>query len=590
MALNKKKTLLGLVSLVAGVSMLAGCSTVEAKPTASVYDEAILDFDNVTNNTMGDIYDALVTGGDTNSGKVLNNILYLYSTTVYGNFFDTTSNGSTVKGLKSVVDEYEADNSKTSEIQAFADSYSVYGGKIQKVVNFYDEVLYRIRTTFLGYVTNTSYQVRSKFQEKLFYDAQTEAYYDLANVTTVGGVDNYPYNQASKQVEGSFRLSEGYTEKGSLILDGQKEDAGDATNAYFKDIFGTYKNYIELAILPDIYRNELTSQYLYTQNFGQLKMTSERKIDCITLPKNAQYPDAVKNLVLQYNQKVIVAGKDMDDYGFSYLNTLYSGVLDGLDTDHLNLATEIYSAAGWTTSTLNGSGATFYNESAYGTICQSYNKLTDNRFTDDSSVRSDFTNSGAYSVDTGLAIKTQALVATDKTTHGWYSSSSAVSGLTDTIKKRLFKIQVANEVDSVDWDSASKSYQDAELSYGYYVGGNYYLVPQDRESTEKYPYIMEESGSYYIVKVDEAVKAVKITATDSTTGSGSSQYYDSMAKHSSSETYYGEQVARQVAYSLSTSDTWKKASNQYYVEQMALVYHDDYVYSYFKSTFPDLFD
>ena len=53
---------------------------------------------------------------------------------------------------------------------------------------------------------------------------------------------------------------------------------------------------------------------------------------------------------------------------------------------------------------------------------------------------------------------------------------------------------------------------------------------------------------------------------------------------------YGEMIAREVAYNMSTSETYKKTSNQYWVEKMALNYHATTVYDYFVKTFPDLFD
>jgi hypothetical protein len=43
-------------------------------------------------------------------------------------------------------------------------------------------------------------------------------------------------------------------------------------------------------------------------------------------------------------------------------------------------------------------------------------------------------------------------------------------------------------------------------------------------------------------------------------------------------------------YSLSSSDTWKNKANKYYLNEMALLYHDTYVYNYFKTTFPSLFE
>lgn len=274
----------------------------------------------------------------------------------------------------------------------------------------------------------------------------------------------------------------------------------------------------------------------------------------------------------------------MNKYGFTFLGDLYKGTLKATDA----VSELIYADAGWTKGTLGTGGGEYYNESSFGTIANKYNKITENRFTTDTSITSDFTGSGAYDVDTGLAIKIASLMATDETIHGWYSSSSGVTGLTDALKKRLFKIPVANEVDSTTWSDATGYADKSDLSYGQYHGGNYYLVPENYETSNEYPYVIYDSSNWYIVKVDEAVKSAKIDSA--TTGvSGSSTYYDNMPKHAAAADFYGESVAREIGYSLSSSDTWKKAAEQYYLEQMALIYHDDYVYKYFKTTFPDLF-
>jgi hypothetical protein len=588
MALSKLKKVSVLVLSLASISLLASCDNVEAKLADSDYNTNILvngdgTAANVTNNGYGKIYDALVKSGDTNSEKVLSNVLYLYAQSVYGDFYE----------IKSAVEAYEKSNTDITALQKIADAHDVYidtkdnSHSIYKVVNFYLDVLYRIRATFLGYVTNTSYQVRNQFVESKFYDAQAAAYY---NLTKANGT-NYPYNEAHKQVNGNFRLSETYAETGDFVLDGVKSDTGDATNAYFKNIFGTYQNYITLAVLPDIYRNELTTQYLYQENLGQIKQTAYRKVDYVSLAENASYSGSVGNLMNAYAKNVIANATNSANsaYGFTFLGDLYKGTTFGFTTEQKTLATQIYTDADWhfVDKTLDAQLPitiddwtidSYYKESSMGTIIASYEKLTDNRFTDNTTSRSDFTNSGAYTVETGLAVKTRTLVATDKTVHGWYDKSG-LSSLASVLSTRLFKVQVANEVDGTPSETSP---------YGTYVNGNYYLLPDTYESTATYPYLyMDSSSNWYIVKVEEAVKPAKITSTS--TGTGSSAYYDNMAKHANDH-FFAEQVSRKIAYSLSTSDTWKSKANKYFVNEMAIIYHDTYVYNYFKTTFPSLFE
>ncbi len=600
--MKSKKITSGLLVLAAGVLLLAGCDNVEARPTKDFEDAPILNLENpVVNNTMGEIYDALVTSGDSNSETVLNNVLYLYSTTIYGNFFDKTDEeGNVTKGLRTVSEAYLADNSKTEDITAFASSYKVYQdeeGKpqIAKVINFYEEILYRVRNVFWGYVQNSSYQVRSEFSEKMFYDAQTKNYYDLAQKEG----DAYPYNEGYKQVEGSFRLTEEAEETGTIKLDGgNRLVEGDIEDSYFKDIFGTYENYIEDAVLPDIYRTELTAQYLIDQNIGQIRLTAARKVDMIALPDNPLDHTSVLNLVDSYAKNVIEAGLDVNKYGMTFLDTLYKGTVDEFsneDQELQALVAKIYQDAGWNQKTIevNDIEYTYWAESSYGAIMERYQRLADNRFLDDETIRDEFTNNGEYTIETGLLIQERNLRLANNTTSGWYTSSSITLN-NEELKNRLFRVQVANEVDSTTWNAQTGYANDTKednFQYGHYRGGNYYLTQRDPETGSNYPYITydETADTTYLIRVDEAVKAAKLTDSDTVSSDPSSRYYDDMAKHAD-EPYYGEVIARKVAYQLASGDTWKNAANEYYVDQMALVYHDTAIYEYFVSTFPDLFD
>jgi len=583
MAQSKMKKISILVLSLASLSLLASCDNIEAKLQTSQYDTPVLNLDGTTNNALGKIYDALIKEGDTNSAKVLNNVLYLYSQSVYGDFFE----------MKTAVDAYEKDNADTTALDAFAAKYTVYKTEDMakakfKVINFYNDVLYRIRSTFLGYVSNSSYQVRNQFVESKFYDAQIAAYYTL----TTSNATSFPYNKDKKQVLGNFRLSENYTESGAFLLDGKADltKSADTANSYFKNIFGTYANYIKLAVLPDIYRSELTSQYLYSENFGQIKQTAYRKVDYISLAENAAYIGSVGNLMTSYCKNVIAssdAAITQSKYGFTFLGDLYKGTTFGFTAAESALAKTIYTAADWHEVTLtapltvdNWTISSYYKESAMGTIIESFQKLTDNRFTDDSTVRNDFTNSGAYPIDTGLTVKTRTLVSTDKTTHGWYDKSG-LSSLASALSTRLFKVQTATDIDG------NKTANET-MTYGRYVNGNYYLLPENSEAKAAYPYLYKDSSdNWYIVKVEEAVKPAKITLDS--TGMGSSAYYDNMASHANDH-FYGEVVARKIAYSLASNETWKNKANKFYVNAMALLYHDTYVYNYFKTTFPSLFE
>ncbi|MCR5514586.1 MAG: hypothetical protein K6F36_04040 [Bacilli bacterium] len=558
---NKFKKVLTLSAAMLALG-LASCDTVEAKLPA---DEKVLTFEDgkdVYNNQLSKIYDALVNGGDTNSQRVLNNILYLYSEAVFGSFYDEMD-GTNVKnyGIKSAVEGGEAGAAFASYIkdhkamQVLKESGDIDMAKsFIKVKNMYAEILGRIYKLFYSYVLDASYQDRSRFCEEKFYQAQVKNYFDLGTAYYTTDEANYYV-----PVNGAFRLDDTYT-------------ADDQLNDYFKDLFATYKNYIELNILPDIYRSELTAQYLYTQNIYQIRNTMARKIDYVALSENNDYNGKVKDLMNAYCKLIVNTGKQ-DTYDFTWLDRVNKGAEAAIIAD--TQAQALYAEAGWTLKsiTVGGQNYDYYAESVFGTTCLKYQKVLDKTTRDESelaSIESEFTGSGSHTKETGFKIKLNELLADNNTEYDWYTSGS-LNGIPSDMANRAFKIQVANELDD---NNATERYLKKVADDGA-TTKNAYLMPANYETGTEYPYLVQDSGKYYIVKVEEATKAAKLN----------SNYADD---------YYGdekaEMIARKIAYSLSSSDTWKKAANTYYVEQMAAIFHDDYVLEYFEHTFPEIFD
>lgn len=556
MSNKKNKLVLTFLAILASGMALAGCDDISAELPTSQEETKLVENTSgdlsITNNTMKQIYDALVTSGDTNSEKVLSNVLYIYSQSVYGDFFT----------IKAAIDA-----NSTTDLQKIADSYDIYKvdgkGDITTLKNIYRDLLYRVKKVFLSYITNSSYQERSRFSEKKFHDAQVKAYYDVG--------DNFKTTYV--QVDGALRLADPNDTTSTANL------KADEFNDYFADLFVTYKNYITLAVLPDIYRDELVCQYLYTQNYLTLGKNYSRKVDLIKVTSNAAYPAATQNLFKAYCKDVIAAKKDVNTYNFTFLDGLNKGTIDyeaGSSEDKA-IIDAIYTDAGWTKFTSSDVAAvtsateraeflTVCKESTYGGYITNYLKLFDTSNTGDSDIRKDFTNSGAYTAGTGLAIKKQALIATDSTKHGWFSKTDLTDSLPSEASTNLFRMGVASDVDNnKDGDKGKQVWN---------INGVNYLVSSNYETTNTYPYLISDSGTMYLVKVQEAVKSAKLSSTDND--------------------YYGDEkaqiVARSIAATLSSSDTYKKDSNKYFVDQMAVTYHDTYVYSYFKTTFPDLFD
>lgn len=548
---NKIKNILVLV-LSTSAMLLAGCDKVEAKlPT----NNSILNITDssgnavdVYNNTEKEIYDALISSGDTNSEKVLNNILYIYSQSIYGPFFGDD-------GLRAVA--RSGDNAK---IDAFIDKYSVYqvtkkdDGSIDyevsrvRVNTLYEEFLYRINESFYGYVKDSSYQDRNEFFEEKFYKAQVKNYYKLGD----------DYNDFGVLIDGSKRLDEDDINQQELLL-----------AEYFNDIFATYENYIEINLLPDIYRKELTAQYLMDENYSStIRNVAARKVDYITLPADSN--NNVYRLIEAYDTEVIKKGLD-NEYDLTFLDRLYKGA-EAFNGEEEEMAEKIYKAANWTklSLTVGNDVYEYLKESQFGDICEKYKVIADasNRYDPNFETQwNSFTSSGTYAKETGFMIQSRELVAKNNTTNGWFTPGG-LSSLPESLRNRIFKTQVANQV-----VSNVTTYKNAYVEKPN-ANGNYYLIPKDPLTSDPHKYIVKDGSNYTIVQVKEAVK--------------------SSAFNSDNDDYYGAEkayrVARKIAYSLASSDTWVKAAKNYYVEKMAIIYHDEYVLDYFKTTFPDLFD
>ena len=529
-----KKTILTL--LAATTIGLAGCSDAEAALPSSKQDEMILDIENIPNNNLQQIYEALVTSGDTNSEKILDNILYIYAKTLFGSFYDVKNDAGTVteEGLFTIA-------GNDAKIAEFIKTHSVYGTGEAGVKNckaFIAHIKDSILNSFYSVITNSSYQKRSEFLEEKFYNAQASELFNLKK----------PSSFVTKQLDGNKTYKD--------------------AEEYFTDLYVTYQDYIEKSLLPTAFRKSLVEEYLIEKNYGSLGRSYARKVQYIALPDIESKDGAAQRLVRSYSKLVIsktddeikakVAGIEPASVrDLHFLDNLYKGLFEtgSKEEAYANL---IYAEAGFSTDR---------EETSWGKVNKDYKGLTDDRNKTGSTT--DFTNSGAYTKEIGLELKRREIQATTKVTEGWYTSTG-LTDLASSIKTRLFKISVANEVDSLTTG--------AKGNFGWNVQDSYYMIPETYESNEAYPYCMydKDTKTWYIVRVDEAVKAPKLSQTGD-------DNYASMGKNM-------REIVLNVASLLSDTDSYKKAAKQYYVEKMAFSYHDQSVYNYFKSTFPDLFD
>ena len=593
---NKLRVLTGGL-LIASIFSLAACDTVKAKLPTKEQETKILAIDDkeaITHNNLGDLYDSLVPGDTSSAEKVLKEILLKYSYAKYGHFFDYIDAGSVAhKGIYSMLSASDdevaqwVDDEKVSEFMIVGATNAEVAKLVRDLGNHIFEA---VKKAMWANVTASSYQVRNVFIEAKFAKAQRTSHL-------------YEIGQAALDSDKE------------TIIDGS--DTFENVEEYFADgLWPNYKAYVANEILPDLYRKIIVEDYLIDENYSNLGHTYARKVQYIALLDVSGYALATQRLVFAYSEFVLEADKTtmsskagvtVDDAhvkafrDFHFLDRLYSGTYNDEDATEKAMAEAIYAEAQWQKKSITVGSETvdYYPATKAGAIVKDYSELEDNSRVKTGST-TDFTGNSAYTNETGLMLKLRETKAANSVTEGWYTSSELSSVISD-LKTRLFKIQVANEVDSLDPEAAL---YDNSLSYGCYRQGSYYVVPQtrkkptDEELANKtyHPYLVYDSGSssWVILRVDEAVKGSKLgrTSTYDPSKEGSEPVtYNDFAKAGRREGKASQnEIVYTVASLMASSDTYVKAARQKVVEAMKIKYHDQSVYDYFSATFPELFN
>lgn len=581
---------------------LAACDTVEAKLPESIQSEPILNIsETLPHNKIEDLFEKIVPGDSTTASKVLDELLYRFANSYFGDFYAlrTMVEADDDAAIKQFVSSHE-------RFYVFAADGTTHDeeAEIQGVKDFYAHLLKSIQKSFWANVNNSTYTNRYYFFEKKFYDAQRAALYDLEN-------------------EVNIAYGETLTNSKKEAIDGMKdeEDVGDYFGNGLVSYLDIYRDYITRSLLPDLYRKVIVENYIQRNNYGALGRSHARKVQTISLKNLDNAIDATRNLVTLYAETVLEAtDEEIIEYAqekdptvdasdidlanardLKFLSNLYAGSIDvNLDAESNSsdkffaaLAQHIYEDATWVSATidLDEDGVeefTYYPLTTLGTIYEDYKKLTDVRW--ESSTAGDFTGSGAYTKETGLMLKVREVYSKNSATDGWFNSSG-LSELPSDLRSRLFKIQVANEVDSnytFDAEGDAIIKDNVKMDYGWYVQGSYYLTPETYEAGSKRPwlYFDSSSSSWVIVRVDEAVKGPKLTQSADSTANYN--YLDNIGVRLGKESQ--NQIVLVISDLIGDSDSYRKAARQEILKKADIKYHDQAVYDYFKTNFPDLFD
>jgi hypothetical protein len=560
---RNKKTGLILTLAAASAFVLTSCNDVNALPKF-YEDPIILNEDgtktDVYENIMSLIYDSLTSSSD-NPKKVLDEMMYIIAVDQFGDYEElahVASLDAVSLETRTFVDEHA---------NVYRDDNDAEGVKVQnefsRVQHFAETMDYRVKEVFHNAATGGSYSKRGVFDEQKYAVSLAGELYDIVGV----------YSSAT----------EWYDDK-LVTPDNKVEDI--ANFVHLDD--GRYDDYIDRGILPRLYREALVEQFLFDENYSTLGRTYARDVEYIKIVNNDAYPSAAKALINAFVDKYILAADATEDVDFEILANAWRGI------DLLPAAVTLLETAFPGTSVsvtdqdvldqLDGP-TSYYPQTQFGAIAKDYLKITDDRFSNDTAIESDFTNNNSYPKQVGLMIKSNNLKLEDYTTDGWNVKSGGLSELPEGIRSRLFNINVANQVDFLEAeDQTSHDYDSG--NYVRNIMGNYYLTPTTSEQADvgrKDNFVIYDisSSTYYMIKVKEAVSTSKL-----------SKLSDNNYSHIRPEEglTFIEEVAKEVTHVLSAKDSYINNAYESYIELYSIIYHDTSIYDYFAEQFPDLFD
>ena len=549
---NKKKGLF-LTLVAASAFVLSSCNEVTALP--KFYEDPIILNDDGTKtdvyqNIMSLIYDALTSSSD-NPKKVLDEMMYVIAVDQFGSFAEVEELAAKDENAAEVRTFIEAhDNVYRDEDDAEADKVA---NEFARLVHFKDTMDYRIKEVFHDAATGGSYSKRSRFDEEKYAVSLVGDLYDI---------------------EGVFEDATVWYKDVLVTPDVEVEDIVNFVH------IDRYQDYIERGVLPRLYREKLVEQFIYDNNYSSLGRTYAREVEYIKIVNNDAYPSAAKSLINAFVDKYILDVNAADEVDFEVLANAWRGI--DLSPDAVTLLETAFTGTSVPVTDADvlaqlAGPSVYYPQTQFGSIAKDYLKITDDRFTNDTGIESDFTNSNAYTKQVGLTIKSDSLKLEDYTNDGWYVKSGGLSELPEAIRSRLFNINVANEVGSIEAEDATHSYESGQ--YVRNLRGEFYLTPTTSEQgtdVRKDNFVIYDisSSTYYIIKVKEAVSTSKL----------------SRLSDNSYPTLEREDIAKEVTHVLSAKDSYINNAYESYIKLYSVIYHDTTIYDYFKEQFPDLFD
>lgn len=611
--------------LLAPALLLASCSS-EILSTPTDNDNPLIvgsDGSPLTqeiyNNIKSIVYDAMRDNG-TLASEVLDEILYQLAISVFGDYNTLTD----LYGKLALVSGQENTYQTNTEIDEFINSHSAYWvkdadgnrltdqtSKNKEYIRFkesFERIQERIAERFYSDITSGSYLRNGYFYE-------TDYLMSLRN--SINNVAN-PLDQSNNSLlHDKYLIIPEIEENEVFTYDWEEEGKlnGLLTLSLYENEELGY-NYVSNTFIPDIYRNLLVEQYLFDNNYSTLGRAYAREVNIITIANRESSPLLASNLMNAYVDNYINTDNALvaQNASFDIISAAYRGVnvpevgtvdsediyqqaaflLSEADAQHLTYTDD----AGFTGETYQ-----YWVGTSYGDMVEDLSKVNRNPLITDSSIESEFTNSGEYTVSQGVVNKTNDILKESYITDGWYIRNGGLEDLGegfDSLRTRLFNIGVANALDNENYpdrfaSDGTYSIPEEEGNYVAKIHGRYFLKPITRENPgdEEIDYTnpsnrlkdilwSDSEGNFTIVEITQAVSSSKLSKNASTNYENLYEGIDGFILM--------ENIAHEVAYVIAQNDSYKTLSTQYWLEAASIAYHDDTIYDYFLENYPELFE
>ncbi len=505
--------------------------------------------DEIYGNKRQDYYDTVMTS-DTVYSNTVNEILTSIAEIAHG--WDGTSGSS----VADVID----DTSK----EVSANSVMLDGATAIEENN--DNLLNRAKESMMSNATNDSYIVDNDFIERKFVTYLNQEFEKLPE----NAIDNV--NQ-----DGIFVTSE---------MD-------------FDDVFtaGIYDEYMQENLYDDNLINYLTTEYIYNKSFSSIGNTNARKVQIAAITDRSDAPGSAKRLLDAYIKDYVYGEKAGQDPYFEVLSRLWKGITEadlwrlvGEDVNAANASDaqkaefdSLKSRYGslvlsqeeveWLNDNNIISGDGNVQNTLAGKVYQDQVDLEDsyeNYYTIDTTLENQYTGSYTYDYRTGIRMAYDDIAQQNFVTDGIHLASDGLSSLPDTLKERIFSNQYAYTTEDID---KLKDGETVDITTIASDGNRYLTFPGTADDSSGILYYDTSSKTYYLVRILDVVTNVTMSREDSV--------YNDPAKK--------EQIAREVAYAMSTTGTYKSDATIYWLRRTNIDYSDEDFLEYMKSNYQDLF-